>query len=138
GIAEISPSLQTDCTRIPHGAIAAVLLNRPPRVAEEMPVTRIASVAASATPPLSAAPTASATSAVSAAALASLASGAPPTLADVARLAGVSAATASRVLTGSAHVQPETRVRVEQAIAQLRYVRNRASRAARLQQAGSI
>src|SRR6185437_1667247 len=103
-----------------------------------MPVTRIASVAASATPPLSAAPTASATSAVSAAALASLASGAPPTLADVARLAGVSAATASRVLTGSAHVQPETRVRVEQAIAQLRYVRNRASRAARPQQAGSI
>jgi DNA-binding LacI/PurR family transcriptional regulator len=100
-----------------------------------MPVTRIASVAASATPPPSAAPAASATPA---AALASLAPGPPPTLADVARLAGVSAATASRVLTGSAHVQAETRVRVEQAIAQLRYVRNRAPRAARSQRAGSI
>jgi DNA-binding LacI/PurR family transcriptional regulator len=101
-------------------------------------VTRIASVAASATPPLPAASAASATPAVSAAALASLAPGAPPTLADVARLAGVSAATASRVLSGSAHVQPETRVKVEQAIARLGYVRNRAPRAARTQQAGSI
>ena len=100
-------------------------------------MTRIASVAASATP-LSAAPTASATSAVSAVALASLAPGAPPTLADVARLAGVSAATASRVLSGSAHVQPKTRVKVEQAIARLGYVRNRAPRAVRSQQAGSI
>jgi DNA-binding LacI/PurR family transcriptional regulator len=90
----------------------------PPRIAEEMSVTRIASVAASATPPLS--------------------PGAPPTLADVARLAGVSAATASRVLGGSAHVQPTTRVKVEQAIARLGYVRNRAPRSARSQQAGSI
>ena len=71
-------------------------------------------------------------------ALASLAPGAPPTLADVARLAGVSAATASRVLSGSAHVQPKTRVKVEQAVARLGYVRNRAPRAVRSQQAGSI
>src|ERR1700722_4004974 len=80
----------------------------------------------------------SATSGISATALASLAPGAPPTLADVARLAGVSAATASRVLGGSAHVQPNTRVKVEQAVARLGYVRNRAPRAVRSQQAGSI
>lgn len=61
-----------------------------------------------------------------------------PTLADVARLAGVSAATVSRVLTGSARVQPRTRDTVEQAMAQLGYVRNRAPRAARPQQSGSI
>jgi DNA-binding LacI/PurR family transcriptional regulator len=55
----------------------------------------------------------------------------PPTLADVARTAGVSCATASRVLTGSARVRPETRHQVEQAIAELGYVRNRAPRASR-------
>jgi DNA-binding LacI/PurR family transcriptional regulator len=63
---------------------------------------------------------------------------APPTLADVARLAGVSSATASRVLTGSARVHPRTRDKVEQAMARLGYVRNRAARAARPRQAGSI
>ena len=67
-----------------------------------------------------------------------MAPAAPPTLADVARLAGVSEATASRVLTGSPHVQPETRNKVERAMAQLGYVRNRAARAVRPQQAGSI
>jgi len=51
-----------------------------------------------------------------------------PRLADVARQAGVSPATASRVLTGSARVRPETRQDVEDAIAQLGYVRNRAAR----------
>jgi DNA-binding LacI/PurR family transcriptional regulator len=61
-----------------------------------------------------------------------------PTLADVARAAGVSAATASRVLTGSTRVQPATRHKVEQAMAQLGYVRNRAARAARPRQAGSV
>jgi DNA-binding LacI/PurR family transcriptional regulator len=54
----------------------------------------------------------------------------PPTLADVARLAGVSQATASRVLTGSAPVRPQTQLRVEQAVARLGYVRNRAPRSA--------
>ena len=98
-------------------------------------MTHIVSIAASAPPPP---PPLSAVSAVSAVALASLVPGQPPTLADVARAAGVSVATASRVLTGSAHVQPETRVKVEQAIARLGYVRNRAPRAVRAQQAGSI
>jgi DNA-binding LacI/PurR family transcriptional regulator len=62
----------------------------------------------------------------------------PPTLADVARLAGVSSATASRVLTGSPHVQPATRRKVEWAIDQLGYVRNRAARATRPPRVGSI
>ena len=41
------------------------------------------------------------------------------TLADVAQLAGVSSATASRVLTGSARVRPQTRDKVEEAIHRL-------------------
>ena len=61
-----------------------------------------------------------------------------PKLADVAEHAGVSAATASRVLTGSARVRPETRQQVEAAIASLGYVRNRAPRASTAQAAGSI
>jgi DNA-binding LacI/PurR family transcriptional regulator len=52
-----------------------------------------------------------------------------PKLADVAQLARVSAATASRVLTGSARVRPQTRLRVEEAMASLGYVRQRAPRA---------
>jgi DNA-binding LacI/PurR family transcriptional regulator len=52
----------------------------------------------------------------------------PPKLADVARLAKVSSATASRVLTGSAQVSPLTRNKVEEAMASLGYVRNRAPR----------
>ncbi len=63
---------------------------------------------------------------------------APPTLADVAQLAGVSSATASRVLTGSARVRPQTRRRVEEAMASLGYVRNRAARSADSRRAGSI
>lgn len=63
---------------------------------------------------------------------------APPTLADVAELAGVSSATASRVLTGSARVSPQTRDRVEQAMVRLGYVRNRAARASQPRRAGSI
>ncbi|HXF98016.1 MAG TPA: LacI family DNA-binding transcriptional regulator [Gaiellaceae bacterium] len=43
-------------------------------------------------------------------------------LRDVARAAGVSVATASRVLRGSAGVRPETRARVEQAMRELLYV----------------
>jgi DNA-binding LacI/PurR family transcriptional regulator len=45
-----------------------------------------------------------------------------PNLRDVARLAGVSVATASRVATGSAGVRPETRKRVEAAMRELLYV----------------
>jgi DNA-binding LacI/PurR family transcriptional regulator len=61
-----------------------------------------------------------------------------PTLADVAQAAGVSPATASRVLTGSAQVTPGTRALVEQAIASLGYVRNRAARSARPAKAGAV
>jgi DNA-binding LacI/PurR family transcriptional regulator len=64
--------------------------------------------------------------------------GQPTTLADVARLAGVSSATASRVLTGSPHVQPGTRRRVEAAIAQLGYVRQRAPRSAESRRTRSV
>jgi DNA-binding LacI/PurR family transcriptional regulator len=61
-----------------------------------------------------------------------------PTLADVARLAGVSSATASRVLTGSARVRPQTRDKVEQAVLRLGYVRNRAAWSAGGRRAGSV
>lgn len=46
----------------------------------------------------------------------------PATLRDVAAHAGVSVATASRVITGSAAVRAETRERVEQAVRDLLYV----------------
>jgi DNA-binding LacI/PurR family transcriptional regulator len=52
-----------------------------------------------------------------------------PTLADVAALAGVSEATASRVLNGSARVSLGARGNVEEAMARLGYVRWRAPRA---------
>jgi len=63
--------------------------------------------------------------------------GASPTLADVARLAGFSPATVSRVLTGSARVRPQTRRQIEQAVAHLGYVRNHAQRAVNPRRAGS-
>ena len=62
----------------------------------------------------------------------------PPTLADVAHLAGVSSATASRVLTGSARVRPQTKDKVERAMTRLGYVRNRAARSPASRRAGSI
>ena len=52
-----------------------------------------------------------------------------PTLAHVAALAGVSSATASRVLNGSARVSPTARQQVRDAVDQLGYVRQRAARA---------
>ena len=61
-----------------------------------------------------------------------------PTLADVANLAGVSSATASRVLTGSARVRPQTKDKVEQAMTRLGYVRNRAARSPASRRAGSV
>ena len=51
-----------------------------------------------------------------------------PTLADVARAAGVSSATASRVLSGFPGVSPEKRRQVEAATAALGYERQRAAR----------
>ena len=52
-----------------------------------------------------------------------------PTLEDVARLAGVSRATAARALTGSGPVRAETREQVLSAASDLAYVANRAARA---------
>ncbi|EWT02038.1 LacI family transcriptional regulator [Intrasporangium oryzae NRRL B-24470] len=51
-----------------------------------------------------------------------------PTLEEVARVAGVSRATVSRVINGSPRVSPEVLSVVEKAIAQLNYVPNRAAR----------
>lgn len=51
-----------------------------------------------------------------------------PTLEAVARVAGVSRATVSRVINGSPRVSPEVLASVEKAIAQLNYVPNRAAR----------
>jgi LacI family transcriptional regulator len=51
-----------------------------------------------------------------------------PTMRDVARLAGVSTMTVSRVVNGGQWVQPETAARVERAIRQLGYQRNDAAR----------
>jgi DNA-binding LacI/PurR family transcriptional regulator len=62
----------------------------------------------------------------------------PPTLADVAHLAGVSSATASRVLTGSARVRVQTKDKVEEAMTRLGYARNRAARSAGSRRAGAV
>jgi DNA-binding LacI/PurR family transcriptional regulator len=61
-----------------------------------------------------------------------------PTLLDVARTAGVSTATASRVLNGFHHVRPETRRQVEEAMAALGYARLRSTRGAHPDRTGSI
>src|SRR3954452_560660 len=53
----------------------------------------------------------------------------PPGMLDVARIAGVSHQTVSRVLNDHPSVRPETRERVQEAIAQLGYRRNSAARA---------
>jgi DNA-binding LacI/PurR family transcriptional regulator len=52
----------------------------------------------------------------------------PVTLEDVARVAGVSRATVSRVINGTRNVDPALRDLVERAVAQTRYVPNRAAR----------
>lgn len=61
-----------------------------------------------------------------------------PTIADVARLAGVSAQTVSRTATGVGTVSPETRQRVLHAMDQLGYAPNRAARALRNGHYGTI
>jgi DNA-binding LacI/PurR family transcriptional regulator len=63
---------------------------------------------------------------------------APPTLAEVARSAGVSIATASRVLNNSAPVSPDVHDRVCTAASQLSYVRRRASTARSRHPIGSV
>ncbi|TQM63765.1 LacI family DNA-binding transcriptional regulator [Humibacillus xanthopallidus] len=52
-----------------------------------------------------------------------------PVMGDVAKLAGVSHQTVSRVLNDHPHIRPSTRAKVEQAIAQLGYQPNTAARA---------
>jgi len=52
-----------------------------------------------------------------------------PTLADVARLAGVSLGSASRTLSAPDQVKPSTREKVERAVVQLGYIRDGAARA---------
>lgn len=55
-----------------------------------------------------------------------------PSIGDVARLAGVSAQTVSRVSTGATNVRPATRDKVLQAMEQLGYTPNHAARALRI------
>ncbi|MER6983428.1 LacI family DNA-binding transcriptional regulator, partial [Streptomyces carpinensis] len=54
--------------------------------------------------------------------------GRPPGMTDVARIAGVSAQTVSRVLSGHPNVQEKTRAKVLAAVEQLGYRRNNAAR----------
>jgi DNA-binding LacI/PurR family transcriptional regulator len=61
-----------------------------------------------------------------------------PTLQDVARVAGVSHQTVSRVINGSPRVAPATRDRVQEAVQQLGYRRNSAARALVTQKSGVI
>jgi len=58
-----------------------------------------------------------------------------PTMRDVARLAGVSAATVSRVVNNERYISPKTRDDVERAIAELGFHRNESARALRPGQA---
>ena len=60
------------------------------------------------------------------------------TIRDVAKLAGVSPMTVSRVINGSPKVTPETRERVEAAIAELRYVPNTLARGLTESRSGTI
>ncbi|KQT92074.1 hypothetical protein ASG49_08860 [Marmoricola sp. Leaf446] len=62
----------------------------------------------------------------------------PPSMADVAALAGVSHQTVSRVLNDHALVRPETRERVQVAMQQLGYRRNAAARALATNRSGLI
>ncbi|MGN6375479.1 MAG: LacI family DNA-binding transcriptional regulator [Sphingomonas sp.] len=52
----------------------------------------------------------------------------PPTITDVARAAGVSPMTVSRVINADAKVRPETRAKVDEAVARLNYKPNPAAR----------
>ena len=54
--------------------------------------------------------------------------GRPPSIRDVARMAGVSHQTVSRVLNDHPSIRPETRERVLQVMSELRYTPNRAAR----------
>ena len=61
-----------------------------------------------------------------------------PRMSDVAKLAGVSTMTVSRVLNNTSNVNEETRARVMQAISQLQYRRNEVARSLREQSSRQI
>lgn len=61
-----------------------------------------------------------------------------PVMADVARLAGVSHQTVSRVVNGQTNLRPETRDRVQRAIEQLGYRPNTAARSLVTRRSGTI
>src|SRR5829696_629119 len=61
-----------------------------------------------------------------------------PTIRDVARRAGVSPMTVSRVVNGSGRVRPETRHRVKEAISALGYVPNNLARGLTRQKTGAL
>ncbi|KUI28416.1 LacI family DNA-binding transcriptional regulator [Mycobacterium sp. GA-2829] len=63
---------------------------------------------------------------------------AKPVMADVARLAGVSHQTVSRVINGSSSIRPATKARVQQAIEELGYRPNTAARALVTRRSGII
>src|SRR2546423_1872661 len=60
------------------------------------------------------------------------------TIRDVARQAGVSAMTVSRVINSSPSVRPDTRLRVETAIAELGYIPSRLARGLSAQRTGTL
>ncbi|MGO4423074.1 LacI family DNA-binding transcriptional regulator, partial [Streptomyces sp. MCAF7] len=62
----------------------------------------------------------------------------PPGMMDVAREAGVSHITVSRVINGHPSVRPETRTRVEAAIRKLGYRRNSVARALKSRRSSTI
>ncbi len=64
--------------------------------------------------------------------------GRPPTLADVAALAGVGRGTASRVLNDSPHVSPAARTAVQAAVEALGYVPNHAARSLVTRRTGTV
>jgi LacI family transcriptional regulator len=61
-----------------------------------------------------------------------------PTIRDVAKRAGVSPITVSRVINDSGNVSPATRQRVETAIAELQYVPNTLARSLRSKRTKTI
>ncbi|MCL5986164.1 MAG: LacI family transcriptional regulator [Actinobacteria bacterium] len=61
-----------------------------------------------------------------------------PTIQNVAKLAGVSPITVSRVINNSGYVRRDTRKRVEEAIAELRYVPNALARSLRSKQTNIV
>src|SRR5689334_13922211 len=60
------------------------------------------------------------------------------TITDVAKLAGVSEGTVSRVMNGATNIRPDTRAKVEQAVAQLGYQPNFQARSLRIKRTKSL